>query len=365
MSEVDELLKPISEASPAGVDLRAEATDLVLGQLRELRSELDPALDPDGRGREADWSGVARECEQVLRTRSKDLELAAWLAEAWGRLEGFGGLERGLDLVCGLVASFWDDLHPGRDEDGVTLPIRARALAWLGSSQDFQRSVKNMPIVEAPGLRVLCWADYEVAQQLDEPTLGDERRRELVDGGAITAEQWSAALGSASGETLATMRAHLEHCQAKLDVLDAACEQLFADDDPPELHRLRRLLVDIAEHLAEHEATAAGGIAAPADAVAATGAAAAVLAAPAAGATPVAAGPIASRQEALQRLREVAEFFRRTEPHSPLSDLIARAVRWGDMHFADVLRDLARDDDFLGKIWETLGIEPDTSSSDD
>ena len=77
------------------------------------------------------------------------------------------------------------------------------------------------------------------------------------------------------------------------------------------------------------------------------------------------AGPIQSREQALQRLREVADYFRRTEPHSPLSSLIARGVRWGGMSFEDVLRDLARDDDFLGKIWETLGIEPDSSSDRD
>ena len=45
------------------------------------------------------------------------------------------------------------------------------------------------------------------------------------------------------------------------------------------------------------------------------------------------AGPIASRDEAYRRLREVAEFLRKTEPHSPVPPLLDRAVRWGNMSF--------------------------------
>ncbi len=36
--------------------------------------------------------------------------------------------------------------------------------------------------------------------------------------------------------------------------------------------------------------------------------------------------------------------------------LIARASRWGNMPFEDVVRDLARDTD-LGRVWESLGLD--------
>jgi hypothetical protein len=38
-----------------------------------------------------------------------------------------------------------------------------------------------------------------------------------------------------------------------------------------------------------------------------------------------------SRADALRRLAAVAAYFRRTEPHSPVSYLVQRAVRWGEM----------------------------------
>jgi len=52
-------------------------------------------------------------------------------------------------------------------------------------------------------------------------------------------------------------------------------------------------------------------------------------AAPSAAGAPT--GPIQTRAEAIRRLEEVGQFFRRTEPHSPISYLVARAVKWGSM----------------------------------
>jgi hypothetical protein len=68
-------------------------------------------------------------------------------------------------------------------------------------------------------------------------------------------------------------------------------------------------------------------------------------------------GPIGSRPQALARLREVAEFFRQTEPHSPLPHLIDRAVRWAGMSFEELLVDVMKNNDVLTPVWNTLGIK--------
>ena len=39
----------------------------------------------------------------------------------------------------------------------------------------------------------------------------------------------------------------------------------------------------------------------------------------------------ATRAQALAQLRVVADFFRRTDPHSPVAYLADKAARWGDM----------------------------------
>jgi type VI secretion system protein ImpA len=87
-----QLLQPLSEAEPCGPAMRHDA---VFTEIRLAREEDDPSL-PMGQWerplKKADWQLIDRLCQETLSTRTKDLQLAAWLTEAWTRLGGFGGL---------------------------------------------------------------------------------------------------------------------------------------------------------------------------------------------------------------------------------------------------------------------------------
>jgi type VI secretion system protein ImpA len=74
-------------------------------------------------------------------------------------------------------------------------------------------------------------------------------------------------------------------------------------------------------------------------------------------------GPISSRAQALQQLREVAGFFRRTEPHSPVAYLADKAALWGDMPLHAWLRAVLKDGGTLAQLEEILGVAPTTISS--
>ena len=54
----------------------------------------------------------------------------------------------------------------------------------------------------------------------------------------------------------------------------------------------------------------------------------------------------------------MATFFRQTEPHSPISYLVQRAVRWGNMPLEELLKEVVKHSDALDRIWDTLGIKP-------
>lgn len=71
----------------------------------------------------------------------------------------------------------------------------------------------------------------------------------------------------------------------------------------------------------------------------------------------VSTGPIGSRKQAFERLKEVADYLRRTEPHSPVSYLVNRAVKWGDMRLEDVLTELVKNSDVREHLFETLGVK--------
>ena len=55
---------------------------------------------------------------------------------------------------------------------------------------------------------------------------------------------------------------------------------------------------------------------------------------------------------------EIANFFRRTEPHSPLSYTLDEAVRRGRMTWPELLAEVVADMDARNSILTTLGIRP-------
>jgi type VI secretion system protein ImpA len=68
-------------------------------------------------------------------------------------------------------------------------------------------------------------------------------------------------------------------------------------------------------------------------------------------------GPIQNRAQALAQLRLVADFFRRTEPHSPVAYLADKAANWGEQPLHLWLRAVVKDDATLGRLEEMLGVE--------
>jgi type VI secretion system protein ImpA len=82
-------------------------------------------------------------------------------------------------------------------------------------------------------------------------------------------------------------------------------------------------------------------------------------AAPAPGsAPPAAADAVATREDALRQLEHLAEFFRRTEPQSPLSYTLADAVRRARLPLPDLLTEVMGDDSSRAALLSALGIRP-------
>ncbi|MGH9818684.1 MAG: ImpA family type VI secretion system protein, partial [Pyrinomonadaceae bacterium] len=67
-------------------------------------------------------------------------------------------------------------------------------------------------------------------------------------------------------------------------------------------------------------------------------------------------GPISTRKDALKRLAEIADYFHRTEPHSPVAYLVQRAVKWGNMPLETWLQDVIKDDSIMSQLRQTLGF---------
>ena len=56
-------------------------------------------------------------------------------------------------------------------------------------------------------------------------------------------------------------------------------------------------------------------------------------------------------------MAEIAAFFQKTEPHSPVAYLVQRAVKWGNMPLEGWLRDVIHDENVLYSLRQTLGLD--------
>ena len=68
-------------------------------------------------------------------------------------------------------------------------------------------------------------------------------------------------------------------------------------------------------------------------------------------------GPIKSRADAFKKLTEISEFFRKTEPHSPIPYILERAVKWGEMPLNDLIKELIPDSSARDTFGSLTGIK--------
>ena len=350
-----ELLNSLSDTHSTGADLSFSPA---FDQIAELRRFDDPTLDQGEWVREiksADWPGVVRLCTDLLSNQTKDLRLAGWMTEALARTRGFAGMAEGMDVCAGLCETFWADLHPLPDEDAPAnepaerFEQRIGNLKWLLTQ--LAEVAQTQPLISgkvagsAYGRRVIEAVRSRKASEYENTTEPTEEQIAL----ALTQTPGDALLASLDG-TQATLDA-LARLQAVIDGHLGVHGPNFSaarDALKDTQHMLTRFAKDRGL-LAQASGTDTGS---PTDTEASMGSA------PSAASAAFTSGAPASRAQALAQLRAVAEFFRRTEPHSPVAYLADKAARWGEVPLHLWLRSVMKDQASLAQIEEMLGVEP-------
>ena len=64
-----------------------------------------------------------------------------------------------------------------------------------------------------------------------------------------------------------------------------------------------------------------------------------------------------TRDEAFTLLAGIAQFFKQTEPQSPVPYLIERAIKWGNMPLEGWLNDVIKDSNVVDTIRDVLGTK--------
>lgn len=332
MLDIEEFLLPISDDAPAGEDVRYE---VVYDEIRDAR-ESDPDL-PQGEWeterRVADFKAVAKMAGEVLRTRSKDLQIAAWLMEAWVDREGFAGLQAGLALQKELLERFWDDVYPEIDEGD--LEFRAAPLEWIAGY--LGPRLREVPLNPAGHGFITYKAGralgYEESVESDPQKLA--ARQAEIDLGKVSPEAFDAAVDKAPKEWYKELVAGIDGSLAALDALEAFTDERF-DDVAPSFRPLREVVAEVERVarriLAEKLEADPDPVAAPAPAAPDTGAA---PSAPTSGGGAPAAATLSveptSRDDAGSRIASAARYLRQADPLDPAPYLMIRGLRWGEL----------------------------------
>lgn len=340
----NDLLNPISAGNPAGENLRYAP---VYDKIKEARREEDDA--PQGEWKRerkvADWPLTIKLASEALATKSKDLQLAAWLAEAMLNREGVAGLREVLDVIRGYVENFWEGLYPEL-EDGDA-EYRAAPLQWIGDRLE-------MPLKRTPLTRSgLNWFQYKESRAIgtEEAADSDEKRQARLDAiadGKIPQEQFDKDFEETSKKFYANLLDAYDGAIESVSALGQVCDEKFGDVSPS-FGTLSRALEEVrqtayillqAKREKEPDEPAAASESEPEPIVeeayeepqAAPPLAAAAAAAPARARRPgiLAAEPV-DREDAVSRVVSAAKFLRQQDPYSPAPYLMLRGLRWGEL----------------------------------
>jgi len=348
--DFEALLKPISEAHPCGDDTREDdAPDAPYFHLKDLRSQaraLERQRQIDGEtGDPTQWRELAERIPALLAERSKDLELVAWYVEALCREHGFEGLAHGFDLARRMLEQHWDQLHPLPDEEGMT----TRMAPLVGLNGGDAEGTLIQPILEAP---VLAHPDsgwiaaWQLEQAAEMTRLDEQKAQQRIASGVPSEEDVARAVRETPLSDLQALSDAIERACSAFTALSEAMDRVMEGEPQPTSHirsaleRCRSIFTHYAgERLERAWAVAAsetGDDGAPMpDAEAGRDHATSVQ-------DPVRVA-IDSRARALEQLRELAAFFRQTEPHSPVSYAIDQAVRWSELPLPELMQELIED----------------------
>lgn len=345
-----ELLEPIPGDSPCGPSLRYDPD---WDRLRELRREDDSSL-PAGVWqadlKRGDWAAVERLATELLRERSKDLMLAAWLGEAWLQRSGLDGVAPALALVAGLCERYPEELHP-QAEDGDR-SWRVAPLEWMVRRYG-EIILTRSPLfgAEHADLAHLTLHGWRQLQQRQVQASDSKADKAAAEAARLEQRKLNEAMAQMPRSSFLRVHQGMVTGLAELGRLEAWCDG-WLGDLAPSFSPLRQTLEAIRTLMQEFIPMQPRNPPAPTAEPAVTDerSVVPVEVAPTFGGTPE------SREDAYRQLALIADYLARTEPHSPVPYVIRRAVEWGNQPLSNLLDELISADGEARRLWKLLGV---------
>jgi type VI secretion system protein ImpA len=317
--DVDALLEPISEDSPAGEDLSYDSGRYELEQAFETSVSID-ASGEEAAAEEVDWRRIVASIQEQFG-RSKDIWLAVYLCRAGARSGSLETVEAGAEALAGLLERYWETVHPTLDELG--LPGRKAPCDALSRRAEFLAPLQRTPILRHPRLGTFSGADFERFR-----SEGD-----AAEGYGL----FRAALEDTPPEELSQALERLEKIEAAIRRADSVFTTNAAGEPSPNYAPTYETLGTLKRAVSAF----IPGAEAAADEGAGDSGASGVGGTDGGGGGGRLSGKVDSREDVLTALDAIGDYYRRREPGSPVPLVLQRARAWVNSDFLSVLRDIA------------------------
>lgn len=382
--DIEALVAPISPENPCGSNYDERNDDALVPLFSELNSLANLArsyektryqnLITNIRGAGGvdppQWLRVRELAIQILSKYTKDTRALIALVEAQGHLYGLDGLTAAFAAASAIVTQYGLTLYP--TDEGEEPYYCIEKLGQLCSSEAYhlQSAIYDASIFEyQPGY---SWFGYTASERLQKKlsTATDEKERDrLIQESPMTMENFLLRLNDVNDRRVfdsfdklitsaLTEARKLDDIAARLCKHKVGIRRIVED-----LDKLQKWYADlIAPFWKKLPEPSTDAVAIQGDGKSGSDAQATSPQGTNAGSqrvdTAVAmASAVANREQALSSLLQVANFFRTTEPHSPVSYALEQTVRWGKMPLPELLKELVAEESLLSGLFSRIGIQ--------
>ncbi|MGD8911386.1 MAG: type VI secretion system protein TssA [Candidatus Thiodiazotropha sp.] len=319
--DLKKLLTAISEDNPAGADMEYDPLFSEMERASEGKAEQEfgdtivPAEDPD-------WRELKDKALKVLE-HSKDLRAAIHLTRALIHTDGFAGLTDGLELIKGYIDQYWESLHPQLDpEDNNDPTIRINTLINLCDPFETLAAINKIPVVSSTVMGTYSYRDIQIATGNLQSS--DTDNQELV------LDQIDAAFRECPEEQTQQTLSYIEQAIECVNAIETRLNQQVGIDQAPDFQSLVVLLKQQKKEVSNRagvetfeEEMSEIEIVEPMQQQSSS------------------PGDINNRDDVINALERINQYYRKNEPSSPIPLLLDRAKRLVKMDFYEIVQDLA------------------------
>ena len=357
MIPIEEMAVPLEGDKPAGENLEYDTLYMEMDSLAVTvpDSQMGNSI-IEGRG--PDWKKLKENCLD-LWAKTRDLRVASYLVVAETANGGLADCLAAFKLILFLVRDMWDTMYPLLDPNDDNDPTERLNILVMLSPEPGAFNDPVMFISRFRALRLVSALPYTLRDHLISINEFDAADGQTLDPQLITGELMRIPLEEVEKQAAlaAELRETIETICLNADEKIQGGYSLGMASLLAEINKLCKFYTNHIQSLGGSTGTLAdtpageeAGHGEDASSSAVTGAT---------GNINLNTYQPGTRAEALLMLRKGAEYFQRSEPNSPIPLLVNRALRFSDMNFIDLLKDIVPDALSQGKV--ILGVrDPDS-----